>query len=92
MTAALLVDPIDTVAVCLADVAADGRVKLSDGREIIATMAVPRGHKIAIRKHAAGGSIIKYGASIGEAAVPIAVGEHVHTHNVASDRARRLAV
>ncbi|MGC9359944.1 MAG: UxaA family hydrolase [Anaerolineae bacterium] len=47
---------------------------------------IPFGHKIAIRPVAKGEHIIKYGASIGVATADIAVGEHVHIHNLASVR------
>jgi altronate hydrolase len=44
--------------------------------------AVPRGHKVAVRDLAAGAPVRKYGQVIGAATVPIAAGEHVHTHNL----------
>ena len=50
--------------------------------------AIPRGHKVALRAIAAGGSVIKYGNQIGLAIGEIAEGSHVHTHNVASARGR----
>ncbi len=40
------------------------------------------GHKYAIRAIAAGEDVVKYGMPIGHATVDIAVGEHVHVHNV----------
>ena len=43
---------------------------------------VPRGHKVAVRDIAAGAPVRKYGQVIGVAHVPIATGEHVHTHNL----------
>jgi altronate hydrolase len=91
MITALLVHPADTVAVCLTDAAAGECVKLSDGRELTAVAAVPRGHKIAVQAHAAGARVLKYGEPIGHAGTAIEVGEHVHTHNLVSDRARRPA-
>ena len=45
------------------------------------------GHKIARRALAAGETVIKYGCPIGHAVRPIASGEHVHTHNLATDLA-----
>jgi altronate hydrolase len=44
---------------------------------------VPAGHKIAVRALAAGEPVRKFGQVIGVAAVDIAPGEHVHTHNLA---------
>ena len=43
------------------------------------------GHKYAIRPIAPGENVIKYGMPIGHAKVKIAPGEHVHTHNLASN-------
>ncbi len=43
------------------------------------------GHKIATADIAAGENIIKYGYPIGHATVDIKSGEHVHTHNVATN-------
>jgi altronate hydrolase len=43
---------------------------------------VPRGHKVAVRDIQAGATVRKYGQVIGVARVPIAAGEHVHTHNL----------
>ena len=40
------------------------------------------GHKYAIRPIAANENVIKYGMPIGHATADIAVGEHVHVHNV----------
>jgi len=45
--------------------------------------AIPRGHKLATRKVAAGEPVRRYGQIIGFATRDIAPGEHVHTHNVA---------
>ncbi len=43
------------------------------------------GHKVAARAIAAAEKILKYGAPIGSAKCDIAIGEHVHTHNLQSD-------
>jgi altronate dehydratase small subunit len=43
------------------------------------------GHKLAARAIAAGEKIVKYGVPIGSATRDIAVGEHVHLHNMQSD-------
>ena len=49
--------------------------------DIAARARVPAGHKVALRPHAPGEAIIRYGQIIGAATAPIAPGEHVHTHN-----------
>ena len=43
------------------------------------------GHKYALRDIAAGENVVKYGMPIGHATAPIARGEHVHVHNVATN-------
>ena len=47
---------------------------------------IARGHKIASREIAKGEGIIKYGERMGHAVAPIAIGEHVHVHNILGDR------
>ena len=46
------------------------------------------GHKIALMDIAKGGTVLKYGLSIGSATRDIQAGDHVHTHNVESNRGR----
>ncbi|WP_297512152.1 UxaA family hydrolase [uncultured Caulobacter sp.] len=75
------VDPRDHVATALRDLAAGETLELH-GRSIVAQAAVPKGHKIAIRAVAAGEDVLKYGWPIGRATADIAVGDHVHVHNV----------
>ena len=48
------------------------------------------GHKYAIRPIAEGENVVKYGMPIGHAKTAIAPGEHVHTHNLASNLAGLL--
>ncbi len=48
---------------------------------------IPFGHKIAVAPMDAGGPVVKYGEVIGVATCPILPGQHVHVHNVRSDRA-----
>ncbi len=49
---------------------------------------LPSNHKLARRDIAADEPILKYGLSIGKASKAIRRGEHVHTHNVESNRGR----
>jgi altronate hydrolase len=79
----LRVHPADTVAVALADLPANEAVALGDLR-LSTAGAIARGHKLALRAHAAGDPVLKYGAVIGRATRPIAIGEWVHQHNVAT--------
>jgi altronate hydrolase len=46
--------------------------------------AIPLGHKVALRPIEAGAPVRKCGVPIGRATRPIAPGEHVHVHNLAS--------
>ena len=56
--------------------------------EIIAQDDIAYGHKIALMDIAAGDTVLKYGLSIGSALCDIRAGEHVHAHNVESNRGR----
>ncbi len=55
---------------------------------VTANADVPYGHKIALRPIAKGEQVIKYGLSIGTATEDIKPGDHVHIHNVESNRGR----
>lgn len=59
-----------------------GKVLVVDGAEITLLQDIERGHKVALTAIKAGEDIIKYGYPIGVATADIAIGEHVHTHNV----------
>ncbi len=52
---------------------------VADGVNVVGR--IPAGHKVAVRPHAAGEPVIRYGQIIGFATAPIAPGEHVHVHN-----------
>jgi hypothetical protein len=77
----------DNVAVCLHPVAA-GVELVFGAQRVTATMAIPAGHKIALRPIAPGELVCKYGQTIGMAGSAIAAGEHVHVHNVEGTRGR----
>lgn len=61
---------------------------LDDGStlEVIPHGEIPLGHKIALRALTDGSPIEKYGEIIGTAVGNIASGEHVHSHNLKSQR------
>ncbi len=89
---AIVIDPRDDVAVLLRDVVAGTSVRIRvDGilETVMATDMVALGHKIARRPISAGAHVHKYGESIASASVDIAAGQHVHVHNIASNRARK---
>jgi altronate dehydratase len=77
---ALLLHPMDTVAVATEDLEAGARLETLD---IVTVDRIAQGHKICRTPHAVGDPVIRYGQMIGRASVPIEVGEHVHSHNLA---------
>ena len=85
MRKVLILDARDNIAVCLADLA-EGDVVQQDDITITVKNKIPRGHKIATSEIAKNDGIIKYGERMGHAIAPIAVGEHVHVHNILGDR------
>ena len=54
----------------------------------VASADVSYGHKVALRDIPKGEQVIKYALSIGRAIEDIKAGDHVHTHNVESNRGR----
>ena len=68
---------------------APGRRVAKEG--VSALEAIPSGHKMATRPIAAGETVLKYGQTIGAATRDIAMGAHIHTHNLAVSDARRAA-
>ncbi len=79
--AALRIAVHDDVAVALRDLAAGERVPVGD-TPITLLEPIARGHKFAIRPIGVAQPVCKYGWPIGRATSDIAVGMHVHTHNV----------
>ena len=53
---------------------------------VTANKEIPLGHKVAITGVKRGEPVIKYGMAIGKATADIAVGDHVHTHNLKTAR------
>ena len=49
---------------------------------------IPSNHKFALTDIAAGDTITKYGRTIGRATCAIQRGQHVHVHNIESNRGR----
>ena len=90
-TRAIAIDPRDVVAVVVGDVSAGQtlEVQSSAGTEkVIARQDIPAGHKVALRDITAGQPVTKYGEKIGRATEDIRIGDHVHLHNLASDRVK----
>lgn len=83
---AIRVNPRDNVAVVAEEAGPGDLVRLDDGAEVRAVEAIPRGSKVALIAIGAGEAVIRYGEEIGRAMEDIAVGEYVHTHNLARSK------
>ena len=78
-----IVHPDDHVGVALSPIA-EGEMAAG----VKALAAIPKGHKMALKPVRAGEDVRKYGWPIGLATHDIAPGDHVHTHNLATQLAR----
>jgi hypothetical protein len=87
VTAVLVISVRDNVATALEALDPGRAIRVGD-REIAVAEPIPRGHKVALCAIGAGQPVVKYGSPIGTASIDIAVGTHVHVHNVASARGR----
>ena len=88
---AVVITPKDSVAVATIDLKKGQVAKMFIGEKVLEVTLkddVKFGHKFAIKDIAKGEHVLKYGESIGTSTRDIAVGEHVHVHNVESDRGR----
>ncbi|MGF0034475.1 UxaA family hydrolase [Bariatricus sp. SGI.154] len=86
---AMVIDAKDTVAVAIEPIRKGEEVTFMLNHELKTVMAVSDitiYHKLAIKEMHKGEPVVKYGEHIGLAAEDIAVGEHVHVHNVESHR------
>lgn len=73
--------PSDSVAIALVPLTS-GETICGESFELSLINDVPAGHKFAIKALEPGDVVMKYGAEIGSATNSIAVGEHVHVHNI----------
>jgi altronate dehydratase small subunit len=86
-----VVEPSDNVATALREVSAGETVTVGVGdeeRSVELVDDVEFGHKLAVEDIDAGGTIVKYGKSIGNATEAIPAGTWVHVHNVESNYGR----
>jgi altronate dehydratase len=81
----LVLNAEDNVAVAVAALA-PGETVVAGGATVPVAEPIPPGHKLALRPIDSGGKILKYGEVIGIATAAIAIGAHVHVHNVVSAR------
>lgn len=80
----LLLSSHDNVFVLREPVREGDVLAIEDGT-VTLPRTLDRGHKIARFALQPGDKVLKYGAPIGSATQPVAVGEHVHVHNIKSD-------
>ena len=80
----LRLSPQDNVLVLIQSVSQGERLLL-DGQELVMPAEIGLGHELALRTLAIGDQVIKYGAPIGSITHAVAIGEHVHNHNLKSD-------
>ena len=85
MKKAIIISPLDSVGVALVSLKkgekAEGVTLLED---------IEKGHKFALKDIKCGENVIKYGEVIGKATADIATGEHVHSHNMATNLSGQL--
>ncbi|MCE7626887.1 UxaA family hydrolase, partial [Vibrio fluvialis] len=81
MNPLLKIHPSDNVAVALRDLDAGLTVEL-DGQILTLLEAIPQAHKVALKDFAPNDRVIKYGAPIGHALAPIAIGQRVYQDNI----------
>lgn len=80
----ILLHETDNILVC-ARTARVGTTITIDGAEYLLAVDVPLGHKIARSSLARGDKVLRYGIAIGSMTQAARPGDHVHSHNLASD-------
>ncbi|MEW6577969.1 MAG: UxaA family hydrolase [Chloroflexota bacterium] len=92
MKKVFVVEKEDNVGTAVGEPIRAGETVGTEGRErdltVVARADIPYGHKIALRDIPKGAQVTKYGLSIGSALADIRAGDHVHVHNVESNRGR----
>lgn len=92
MKKVFVIDEQDNVGTVVVEPIQKGDSVTTHGRisdlTLTANADIAYGHKLALRPIAKGETVLKYGLSIGSALVDIQPGDHVHTHNVESNRGR----
>ena len=88
---AILIDKKDNVATALRQLGKGDSIPIAvEDRSVSVVLLqdISFGHKFALTDIQQGDAIIKYGEVIGLATKPIRQGEHVHVHNVESQKGR----
>ena len=82
----------DNVATAISDLGSGTSVDVATPDAItkmkVANEPISFGHKFATNPIRSGANVVKYGECIGIASEDISVGQHVHVHNVESQRGR----
>ncbi|KJR47960.1 Altronate dehydratase [Desulfosporosinus sp. I2] len=89
---AVVINPKDNVATVVDDLSANKIIHFSVGqseRSVQLLQDIPLGHKVAIQEIRIGEDILKYAESIGVATTLILPGQHVHIHNMETQRGRK---
>ncbi len=88
---AILIDTKDNVATAFQELKAGDKVTVSLGGKDVTTtlvMDIPFGHKFALADIAVHKPVVKYGETIGLTTAAIKAGQHVHVHNMESQKGR----
>ncbi len=88
---AILIDKKDSVATALCPLEKGDSIQVGIADFVINTVLlqdIPFGHKFALKDIQPGVPVIKYGEAVGLATKPVRQGEHVHVHNVESQKGR----
>lgn len=87
----LVLDEVDNVGTALSALKANSTISVKH-RGAIKTLTlidpIPMGHKFALYDIELKESVKKYGAEIGQSTLFIKAGQHVHLHNIESQRGR----
>lgn len=84
----LRISPQDNVVVATVRLELGQPVELPEGGSVVLADTIPAGHKLAMVSIGRGEPVMKFGVDIGTAVRDIAPGEHVHVHNLESERMR----
>ncbi len=77
---------VATVDLCAGDTARGLYMDSQNALELEILEDIPLGHKVALKDHKVGDSVIKYEHDIGKVVADIAVAKHVHIHNLKTRR------
>ena len=80
MKKTIVISPIDSVGVALSSLK-----KGEEAEGVILCEDIEKGHKFALKAINKGDKVIKYGEVIGRATADIKLGEHIHSHNMATN-------